>query len=145
MLTFCPRHQALTRCEVHARGALAARKSGTRSRFPAVRKSRIEIDLQAPPGPIPRPSARATEAFRSVSLVPARIGWYLYLAETVLNRPLSYEPIQGPRVLPIFEQLGSRVALLDRIGDLREQCLGIINPERRNPDPGPFEILTALL
>jgi hypothetical protein len=77
--------------------------------------------------------------------VDDRIGWYLHLAETVLNRPLSYEPIQGARVLPIFEQLGSQVEWLDRIGGIRAKCLEIINPERRNPDPGLFEILTALL
>jgi hypothetical protein len=35
--------------------------------------------------------------------------------------------------------------LLDRIGGIREKCLEIINPERRNPDPGLFEILTALM
>jgi hypothetical protein len=67
------------------------------------------------------------------------------LAEAFLERPHSYEPIQGARVLPIFEQLGSQVELLDRIGGLREQCLETINPERRNPDPGLFKILTALL
>jgi hypothetical protein len=107
------------------------------------RRNSIEARLVA----VARPHAApvGSKEFQSVSIVDDRIGWYLYLAEAYLNRPLSYEPIQGARVLPIFGQLGSHVALLERLKGIREKCRELTNPERRNPDPGLFEILTALM
>jgi hypothetical protein len=107
------------------------------------RRSRLETQLLAVARPHTTPIG--SEDFRSASIMDDRIGWYRYLEETVLNRPLSYEAIPGARVLPIVEQLGSHVELLDRIRVLREKCLDIIHPERRNPDPGLLEILTALM
>jgi len=107
------------------------------------RRRNIESQLLA----VARPHAEpvGSKDFKSVSIVEDRIGWYLYLAETFLDRPLSYEPIQGARVLPVFAQLGDHCELLDRIGGIREKILEIINPEQRNPDAGLFEILTALM
>jgi len=107
------------------------------------RRRRIEAQLLATTRPLAR--LPTSDDFRSVSVVDDRIGWYLYLAETWLDRPDSYEPIQGARVLPIFERLGRHIELLDRIGGVREKCLDLLGPQRGGPDGGLFEILTALM
>src|SRR5262249_48493723 len=60
----------------------------------------------------PHDSAIGSEEFRSVSITDDRFGWYLYLAETYLHRPESYEVIQGARVMPILAQLGAHLELL---------------------------------
>jgi hypothetical protein len=93
----------------------------------------------------PHSSPIGSQDFRSVSVADDRIAWYLYLAETFLDRRDSYEPIQGARVIPIFAQLGAHLELLARIGGIKEKCGELINAERRNPDAGLFEILTALM
>ncbi len=91
------------------------------------------------------PSHIGLQDFKSLSISDDRFGWYMYLAETWLFQRESYEPIQGARVVPIFAQIGADLKLMARIGGVREKCLKIINPERRNPDAGLFEILTALM
>jgi hypothetical protein len=93
----------------------------------------------------PHSSPIGSQDFRSGSVADDRIGWYLYLAETFLDRRDSYEPIQGARVIPIFAQLGAHLELLARIGGIKDKCAETINAERRNPDAGLFEILTALM
>ena len=57
------------------------------------RRSRLEPQLPA----VARPPATpvGSEDFRSVSILDHRIGWYLDLAETLLDWPLSYKPSDG--------------------------------------------------
>lgn len=81
----------------------------------------------------------------AVTFADDRIAWYLFLAETVLTHPLSYEPIQGCRVLPIFKRLGSELDTLQGIRGLDERANRLLTSERKQPDAGLFELLVALL
>ena len=76
------------------------------------------------------------------------MSWYLYLAEMLLTEPTKYEPIQGARVIPIFERLGSDFELLHRIGGINEKVERLLSFGKRGtlePDSTLFEILVALL
>jgi hypothetical protein len=57
------------------------------------RRSSLETQLLAVARPHTTPIG--SEDFKSVSIADDRIGWYLHLAETFLDRPLSCEPIQA--------------------------------------------------
>ena len=73
------------------------------------------------------------------------MGWYLYLAETALTAPEKYEPIQGSRVLPIFERLGADFDHLTRIEGIDEKSKQLVRDDPGRADSTLFEILVALL
>lgn len=86
--------------------------------------------------------------YKSISFQQDKVGWYLYLAETILTKPTNYEPIQGARIIPIFERLGTDFELLRQIGGIDEKIKNIVSFGKRNipePDSELFEILVALL
>lgn len=84
----------------------------------------------------------------SISFQKDKIGWYLYLVEMILTEPTKYEPIQGARVIPIFERLGTDFDLLRQIGGIDEKIKNLVSFGKRNipePDSVLFEVLVALL
>lgn len=86
--------------------------------------------------------------YESISFQQDKIGWYLYLAEMILTEPTKYEPIQGARVIPIFERLGTDFDLLRQIGGIDEKIRTLVSFGKRNipePDSVLFEVLVALL
>jgi hypothetical protein len=96
----------------------------------------------------PRSSREKAIAYNSISFQKDKMGWYLYLAEMILTEPTKYEPIQGARVIPIFERLGTDFELFRQIGGIDEKVRNLLSFGRRNipePDSVLFEILVALL
>lgn len=85
--------------------------------------------------------------YESVSFQTDKMGWYLYLAEMILTEPTKYEPIQGARVLPIFERLGADFELLQQIGGISQKVQKLMSSDKDRPEPDSalFEILVALL
>lgn len=76
------------------------------------------------------------------------MSWYLYLAEMLLTEPTKYEAIQGARVMPIFERLGTDLELMYEIGGINEKVKRLVSFGKRGalePDATLFEILVALL
>lgn len=82
---------------------------------------------------------------KPVSINTDTMGWYLYLAETALMDITRYEPIQGARVLPIFERLGTDLAELTQIEGIERKVQNLLGKDRGTPDSGLFEIVVALL
>lgn len=96
----------------------------------------------------PQTSLEKTKNYESISFHNDKIGWYLYLVEMILTEPEKYEPIQGARVVPIFERLGTNLEILQHIGGIEEKVKKILSFNTRNipePDSALFEILVALL
>lgn len=96
----------------------------------------------------PKKPGEETRNHQSLSFQNDKIGWYLYLAEMILTEPTKYEPIQGARVIPIFERLGTDFELLRQIGGIDEKVSNLLSFGQRNipePDSVLFEILVALL
>lgn len=106
------------------------------------RKEAIEQHLESVL--LPRASREDAATLESVSITTDRIGWYLYLAEIALTDTAKYEPIQGSRVLPLFERLGTDFELMRSIRGIEERVGRILSGEAANPDSGLFEILVAL-
>ncbi len=96
----------------------------------------------------PKKIREKAKKHESISFQKDKIGWYLYLAEMILTEPTKYEPIQGARVIPIFERLGTDFELLRQIGGIDEKVSNLLSFGKRNipePDSVLFEILVALL
>jgi hypothetical protein len=96
----------------------------------------------------PQTSLGKIKSHESISFHNDRIGWYLYLVEMILTEPEKYEPIQGARVVPVFERLGANLETLKGIGGIEGKVKNIVSFKTRNipePDSALFEILVALL
>ncbi|WP_436488809.1 hypothetical protein [Chitinophaga sp. ARDCPP14] len=74
-----------------------------------------------------------------------QIGWYLYLAEKSLTDPPQYEVIQGARVMPIFQRIGTDLEYLSKIEGLKKKVRFLVKKGRASADSILFEILVALL
>jgi len=109
------------------------------------RKEAIEQQLEAVHSFRASPEEAITLEPVAITINSDRIGWYLYLAETALTEATKYEPIQGARILPIFERLGADFEQLIRIGGIEDKVMRMLSLEMANPDSGLFEILVALL
>lgn len=79
-----------------------------------------------------------------ISVDDDRIGWYLYLVESLLTDITSYEPIQGARVVPIFKRLGVDFDILTSIHGIEKKIQRLLRQEKSQADSILFEILTAL-
>ncbi len=109
----------------------------------SVRKDNIEQYLESVF--VPKHSRHKAITPNPVSINDDRMGWYLYLAETVLTDVTKYEPIQGARIIPIFERIGMDFELLLKIDGIEKKVKRLLSVEKSNPDSGLFEILVALL
>ena len=107
------------------------------------RKEAIEEHLESVLSP--RASREEAATLEPVSVNTDKMGWYLYLADTALNDPTKYEPIQGARVLPIFQRLGTDFEHLSEIEGIDDKVRHFLSAGSGNPDSGLFEILVALL
>ncbi len=86
----------------------------------------------------------ATE-HESISVGVDPMGWYLYLAETALTAVEKYEPLQGARVIPIFERIGENLDLVMEINGIDEKVKFLTSQPSVSVDSTLFEILVALL
>lgn len=80
-----------------------------------------------------------------ISVYNDRVGWYIYLLEVYLENNTKYEPVQGARVLPIFQRFGIDIDVLKSIGGLNKKMKRLIKKEKSNADATFFEVTTALL
>lgn len=80
----------------------------------------------------------------AISIKNDRIGWYLYLIETLLTDISKYEPIQGARVVPIFKRLGEDLPILKQVVGVERKVKRLLNAEKNQADSILFELLTAL-
>lgn len=70
-------------------------------------------------------------------------GWYLFQAEAFLDHMWNYEPMYGSRVVPVLIAIGRDRALLEAMDGIDERMRRIVGSERRQPNGGLFELLTA--
>jgi len=70
-------------------------------------------------------------------------GWYLFLADALLDHPFNYEPIYGSRVVPVLKAIGRDLDLISSINGVDERVRRLIDSERRQPNGGFFELLVA--
>ena len=70
-------------------------------------------------------------------------GWYLFLADALLDHYWNYEPMFGSPVVPLFAAIGRDLGLLSSVRGLTERVKRLVGPERRQPNGGIFELLVA--
>ncbi len=105
------------------------------------RKKRIESKLVVEYSEISKPLTEGT----LLSINDDKIGWYLYLIDTLINAPYKYEFFQGARILPIFKRIGIYLEEIKNIEGIDDRIKELIHKRKSEADNLIFELLTALL
>ena len=70
-------------------------------------------------------------------------GWYLFLAEAMLDHIGNYDYLYGARVVPIFLAIGRDLHLLKEVDGVESRVARMVGKERGQPNGGLFELLVA--
>lgn len=70
-------------------------------------------------------------------------GWYLFLAEALLDHIGNYDYVFGSRVIPVFQAIGRDLDLLQQVGGLTARVQRMVDKERGQPNGSLFELLVA--
>jgi hypothetical protein len=104
------------------------------------RKEKIERYFEVVSG---RQESLDEASFSRLNYLDDQFGWYMYLVESSLYRPLNVEVNQAARVLPLFTRIGEDLDLLKGIGRIEKLIEKLITSKQ--PDSELFEILVALV
>ncbi|WP_026600338.1 hypothetical protein [Methylomonas sp. 11b] len=109
------------------------------------RRRTEQIEAQLEVNLTPHTSRETATPYKSNSVIDDRIGWYLYLIDTVLHNPVKYEPTQGARIVPIFKRLGADLDQLKDIKHVDDRVERMLTKEKQQPDGALFELLVGLI
>ena len=70
-------------------------------------------------------------------------GWYLFLAEALLDHIGNYDYVYGSRVTPLFQAIGHDLDLLLKVEGVEARVRRMVTKERGQPNGGIFELLVA--
>lgn len=70
-------------------------------------------------------------------------GWYLFLAEALLDHIHNYDYVFGSRVIPVFQAIGRDLDLLLQIQGIEVRVRRMVGNERAQPNGSLFELLVA--
>lgn len=70
-------------------------------------------------------------------------GWYLFLAEALLDHVGNYDYVFGSRVVPVFQAIGRDLDLLLQVGGIEQRVRRMVAKDRAQPNGSLFELLVA--
>ncbi len=70
-------------------------------------------------------------------------GWYLFLAEALLDHIGNYDYIFGSRVIPVFQAIGRDLDLLLQVAGVEDRVRSMVNDMKGQPNGCLFELLVA--
>ena len=71
-------------------------------------------------------------------------GWYLFLAEALLDHIGNYDYVFGSRVVPVFQAIGRDLDLLLQVEGIETRVQRMVTKERGQPNGGLFELLVSV-
>lgn len=72
------------------------------------------------------------------------IGWYLYIIESIFERPVVDEIAQGSRIYPFFSAIGRHIEIAKNIKGIDDKINEMLNGRNNQPDATLFEIMIAI-
>ena len=72
------------------------------------------------------------------------IAWYMYLVDSLVDRPGCDEPMQSSRVYPVFAAIGRRLELAKGIDGISARVNELVDNRRNQADSTLFELLVAI-
>lgn len=72
------------------------------------------------------------------------IAWYMYLVESLVDRPGCDEPMQSARIYPVFAAIGRRLDLAKGIGGVEDRLKELVGSRRNQADSTLYELVVAI-
>lgn len=104
--------------------------------------NRVEFALAFPNKSVH--NADLPKDFKPLAVYDDWLGWYMYLIESLVDRPSCDEPAQSARIYPVFAAIGRRLDELKAMIGVRERVLALLNEKQNQPDSTLFELVVAL-
>jgi hypothetical protein len=73
------------------------------------------------------------------------MAWYLYLVESLKERPGCDDPMQSGRIYPAFASIGRNIEALKKMKGIDNRLQDMLNEKQNQPDSTLFELLIAAL
>ncbi|MNK22360.1 hypothetical protein D3C87_406350 [compost metagenome] len=73
------------------------------------------------------------------------MAWYMYLIESLFERPFVDEPSQSARIYPFFAAIGRYVDELKNVPGIDDRLSELLNQRQNSPDSTLFEICVVAL
>lgn len=116
--------------------AWVARRAGVVQYFSSLSKSILDGEVEK--------GMDLSQPFRPLAVYDDWIAWYMYLVESLVDRPACDEPLQSGRIYPVFAAIGRDLALAKQIDGIETRLQDALNRRRNQPDSTLFEMLVAI-
>lgn len=73
------------------------------------------------------------------------MGWYMYLVESIIQRPTVDDPFQSARIYPFFAAIGRGMIGLKDVPGITDRLKEMLNKQKNQPDSSLFELAVANL
>ncbi|RXF67736.1 hypothetical protein [Arcticibacter tournemirensis] len=73
------------------------------------------------------------------------MAWYMYLVESIEQRPAVDDPFQSARVYPFFAAIGRQMTELQAVPGIDDRLKEMLNQRKNQPDSTLFELAVAIL
>lgn len=73
------------------------------------------------------------------------IAWYMYLIESLFERPYCDDPFQSVRIYPFFASIGKNIDKLKKIPGIDKRLSDVLNKRKNQPDSTLYELAVASL
>ncbi|MFC0320737.1 hypothetical protein [Olivibacter oleidegradans] len=83
--------------------------------------------------------------FKPIAVYDDWMAWYMYLIESVLDRPGVDDPLQSARIYPFFSAIGRYIEPLKNMEGIDERLKVMLNEKQNKPDSTLFELAVAIL
>ena len=86
-----------------------------------------------------------TKVVLPIAIYDDWIAWYMYLVESIFERPTSGDALQSARIFPFFSMVGKNLSTLLDIDGIETKIEELLNEKKNQPDAILFELAVANL
>jgi hypothetical protein len=81
--------------------------------------------------------------FRPIAVYSDWMSWYMYLVDSLVDRPTCDDPAQSARIYPFFAAIGRNIDALKRTEGIDKRLKSLLNYRQNKPDDTLFELVVA--
>ncbi len=83
--------------------------------------------------------------FDPIAVYSDWISWYMFLVESIFERPGCDDPSQSARIYPFFATIGKNIEAIKKMKGIEIRLKSLFNESQNKPDSTLFEIVVAAL
>lgn len=82
--------------------------------------------------------------FQPIAVYDDWMSWYMYLVESLVDRPTCDDPFQSARIYPFFATIGRNIDALKNIPGIEARIKDMLSERQNKPDDTLFELVVAV-